>query len=177
MRKIHRWIAIVAVVFLVVVASTGVLLQAQKFTGADEDDPDNAPSSTALSTTTAPTLYTGIVERALAVAKARAPGVPIVSVTVKMGENQPTVLIRLPGAPGRQITVDGRSGKLLADEPFEPETLLKRIHDGSILGDPGVVMGVLWGLALVVLTITGFWVYLDLYRRRARVQGKGKLFW
>ena len=177
MRKIHRWIAIVAVVFLVVVASTGVLLQAQKLTGADEDDPDNAPSSTALSTTTAPTLYTGIVERALAVAKARAPGVPIVSVTVKMGENQPTVLIRLPGAPGRQITVDGRSGKLLADEPFEPETLLKRIHDGSILGDPGVVMGVLWGLALVVLTITGFWVYLDLYRRRARVQGKGKLFW
>ena len=65
----------------------------------------------------------------------------------------------------------------MSDETYEPETLLKQIHDGSILGDPGVVMGVLWGSALVVLTITGFWVYFDMYRRRTKLHSKRQPFW
>jgi len=87
----------------------------------------------------------------------------------------PTVLVRLQGDPGRQIAIGG--GKVLLDETFQPEPLFQRIHDGSILGDSGVVMGVLWGGALVILTITGLWMLIDMYRRRMRVHGKRGLFW
>jgi uncharacterized iron-regulated membrane protein len=176
MRKIHRWFALAAVLFLVIVAATGIILQVQKLTGADANDPDNIRVSSAYTTVTDPVVYAAMFDRALVVARARAPHTPIATITFQSGD-LPKVLVRLPGEPGRQITVDGSSGKVLADEEFEPETLMQRIHDGSILGDSGVVMGVLWGSALVLLTITGFWVYFDMYRRRLRVHGKGKLFW
>src|SRR5258708_5745755 len=175
MRKLHRWIAVGAVVFLSVVAATGVLLQFEKLSGADADDPDNAPYSAAYTTATPLSVYASILQRALAVARQRAPGVPIVSVTMMMGE-QPKVFVRLPGDPGRQIAIDGRRGTVLADDLFQPESLLQRIHDGSILGDPGVAMGLVWGLALVVLSITGFWIYADMYRRRARTTTHRRLF-
>ena len=176
MRKIHRWLSIVAVIFLLIVAATGVILQAQKLTGADEDDPDNLQISRALTTATPPTVYSGMLDRALSAARDRAPGVPIVTLTLRMGDN-PKVLVVLPGDPGRQLTVDGISGDVLSDETYEPEPLLKRIHDGSIFGDPGVVMGVLWGSALVVLAVTGFWVYFDMYNRRRKLHSKRILFW
>jgi hypothetical protein len=40
-----------------------------------------------------------------------------------------------------------------------------------------VVLGVFWGSALVVLSLTGFIVYLELYRRRRKASGKKGLFW
>jgi hypothetical protein len=174
LRKFHRWFATVAVAFLIVVASTGVILQIQKLTGADPDDPDNVQTSKQFTTATDPRVYVRLFERALDIVRTRAPGVPIVSMTFLSGDG-PTVLVRLQGDPGRQIAIGG--GKVLLDETFQPEPLFQRIHDGSILGDSGVVMGVLWGGALVILTITGLWMLIDMYRRRMRVHGKRGLFW
>jgi uncharacterized iron-regulated membrane protein len=158
------------------VAATGVILQIQKLTGSDENDPDNVQVSSALTTATDPKFYASMVERAVVVARAQTANTPIVSITFLSGD-APKILVRLAGEPGQQITVDAGSGKLLSSEAFEPEPLMQRIHDGSILGDSGVVMGVLWGSALVVLTITGLWMFIDMYRRRVRVHGKRQLFW
>ena len=83
----------------------------------------------------------------------------------------------LPGDPLREIVVDARSGQVVSDERHEAESLILRIHSGEILGEPGVVLGVLWGLALVVLLVSGGWVYLDMYRRRLKGSGKRGLFW
>ena len=176
MRKFHRWTSIIAVAFLVIVAATGVILQVQKLLGGNEDDPDNFRASTSLTTATPHAVYADMLDRALSAAQARAPGAPILSVMLRMGD-KPKVLVTLPGEPGRQIVVDARTGVILKDENYEPEPLMQRIHDGSILGEPGVVMGVLWGSALVALTVTGFWVYFDMYRRRMKARGKSQFFW
>ena|SRR5579864_1403848 len=176
MRKYHRWFATVAVAFLIIVAATGVILQIQKLIGSDENDPDNVQISRALTTATDPTIYAVMVERAVVSARTLAPSVPIVSMTFLSGD-APKIMVRLAGDPARLISVDARTGKVLANEAFEPEPLMQRIHDGSILGDSGVVMGVLWGSALVVLTLTGLWMFVDMYRRRVRVHGKSRLFW
>lgn len=175
MRSMHRWTATIVAIFLACVAVTGVILQAQKLTGADPDDPDNAQVSASLTTSTPQSVYTGMINRALAVARAKAPAVAIVSLTVQSGP-QPRVSIRLNGDPQRQITVDA-GGNMLADEPFEAEDLMHRIHDGSILGDSGVVMGVLWGSGLALLALTGVLLYLDMYRRRVALHRKRNVFW
>lgn len=176
MRKIHRWLSTCAIFFLLFVAATGVILQIQKISGGDEDDPDNIHVSDALATTTPPTLYSAMLDRTLARARERAPGKPIVSITLRMGE-QPQGIVVLAGDPGRKITVAARNGQVLTDESYEAESLIMRIHDGEIFGDTGVVLGVLWGSALVILCITGFVVYFDLYRRRAKLRGKWQIFW
>lgn len=57
-----------------------------------------------------------------------------------------------------------------ADETF------KKIHRGDAFGLPGMVISLLSGVALLYLTVSGFVMYLDLWRRR-RKAGKHGLFW
>ena len=115
--------------------------------------------------------------RTLDAARARAPNSPVASVSLKGEGDEVQGVVTLPGDPPRQLTIDARSGRVLTDERRDPDSLILRIHSGAILGEPGVVMGILWGLALVILSITGGWVYLVMYRRRRKASGKGGLFW
>jgi uncharacterized iron-regulated membrane protein len=61
--------------------------------------------------------------------------------------------------------------------------LLHRLHSGESLGPVGVMVSILSGLALLFFSVSGLWLYVEMWRGRiARVeQGKsvrgGKLFW
>ena len=173
MRQIHRWVSLVAALFLLIVATTGVILQVQRLIGEDEDRDQDARTAVAMPLAA----YAPMLAKTLAVAHARAPDRPIASIELQLAGDEPKGVVTFPGEPGRQITVDPRDGKLLKDEEHEAESLILRIHSGEILGEPGVVLGVFWGSALVVLSITGFIVYLELYRRRRKASGKKGLFW
>ena len=173
MRKFHRWISLVAALFLLIVATTGVILQVQRLTGEDEDKDREAQSGIAMPLDA----YAPMLAKTLEVAHARAPDRPIASIELQLAGDEPKGVVTFPGEPGRQITVDPRNGKLLKDEEHEAESLILRIHSGEILGEPGVVLGVFWGSALILLSITGFIVYLELYRRRRKASGKSRLFW
>ena len=173
MRQIHRWVSLVAALFLLIVATTGVILQVQRLTGEDEDRDRDVPTGVALPLNA----YAPMLAKTLEVAHARAPNLPIASIELQLAGDEPKGVVTFPGEPGRQITVDPRDGKLLKDEEHEAESLILRIHSGEILGEPGVVLGVFWGSALVLLSITGLIVYLELYRRRRKASGKNGLFW
>ena len=173
MRKIHRWLSILAALFLLVVATTGVILQAQKLTGEDEDH--DAEEHEALSVTA--DAYASMLTVTLQAAQARAPSTPISSIELRMTGEEPEGVVTYPGEPGRQIVVDARDGKVLKDEEHEGESIFMRIHSGEIFGEPGVVMGLLWGSALVILSLTGIIMYITLYRQRRKASGKGGLFW
>ncbi len=180
MRQFHRWVSVLAAVFLLVVSATGVILQVQKLTGRDADAPQHENTNRVeegLTTAMPSPVYAALVARILDTARARAPNSPIASVSLKGGAGNIRGEVLLPGDPPRQLTIDARSGRLLSDERYEKDSLILRIHSGAILGEPGVVLGVLWGSALVLLSITGGWVYLAMYRRRRKVSGKGGLFW
>ena len=173
MRQIHRWISLVAGLFLLIVATTGVVLQVQRLTGENEGKDREARSGIAMPFNA----YGPMLAKTLEVAHARAPDRPIASIELQLAGDEPKGVVTFPGEPGRQITVDPRNGRLLKDEEHEAESLILRIHSGEILGEPGVVLGVFWGSALVLLSITGFIVYLELYRRRRKASGKKGLFW
>jgi uncharacterized iron-regulated membrane protein len=54
--------------------------------------------------------------------------------------------------------------------------LLQDIHAGYILGPTGRVINVLCGVIFLILSITGTWVYIDMFRRRLK-SGKWQFFW
>ncbi len=178
MRKYHRWISAVAAIFLLVVSVTGVVLQVQKLTGSDgEADAEGQGSTpTALTSAIESPVYAAMATRTLDAARSRVPNAPITSVTLRSADKGVEGVVSIPGDPPREIVVDARSGRVISDESHE-ESLIRRIHSGAILGEPGTVLGILWGLALVILSITGGWVYLDMYRKRRRNSGKTGLFW
>jgi uncharacterized iron-regulated membrane protein len=70
---------------------------------------------------------------------------------------------------------DARTGLLLADEAYADKPLLYRLHSGEAFGDGGLVVAMLWGLTLVILTVTGLIIYLKL--RRPGATGLKRLFW
>ncbi len=177
MRKYHRWVSAVAAIFLLFVSVTGVVLQVQRLTGADADANAGKRTPSALTTAMPTPAYAALVSRTLDAARQRAPDAAITSVVLRGEGNAIQGVVQLPGDPLREIVVDARSGRVLNDERREAESLILRIHSGEILGEPGVVLGVLWGLALVVLLVSGGWVYLDMYRRRLKGSGKRGLFW
>jgi uncharacterized iron-regulated membrane protein len=122
-------------------------------------------------------LYAALIARTLDAARARAPASAVSSVSLTGDADDLKGEVVLAGDPPRTITVDARSGRLIGDERRDKDSLILRIHSGEILGEPGVFLGILWGVALVILSLTGGWVYLAMYRRRRRASGKGALFW
>jgi uncharacterized iron-regulated membrane protein len=180
MRQYHRWISIVAAMFLLVVSATGVILQVQKLTGNDTDAAEHGDKDrgeAALTTAMPSPAYAALVSRTLDAARTRIPNSPVASITLKGEGDEIQGIVTLPGDPPRLLTIDARSGRILSDVRQDPDSLIKRIHSGAILGEPGVVLGILWGLALVILSLTGGWVYISMYRRRRKASGKAGVFW
>ena len=177
MRKYHRWVSAVAAIFLLFVSITGIVLQVQRLTGEDADADAGTRELSALTTEMPSSAYAALVSRTLDAARQRAPSAPIASVLLRGEGSAVEGVVQFPGDPLREIVVDARSGRVVSDERHEAETLILRIHSGEIFGEPGVVLGVLWGVALVVLLLSGGWVYLDMYRRRRKGSGKSGLFW
>ena len=175
MRKYHRWISLIAALFLLVVGITGVVLQVQRLTGGEEEQEREREAATEVEAGSGvdPSV---LLSRTLAAAQQRAPGQAPASIELLPAGDEPKGVVILAGDHARRIVVDARDGEVVEDEPYEAESLILRIHSGAILGEPGVFLGILWGLGLVGLSLTGIWVYLDLYQRR-RKSGNGGLFW
>ena len=175
MRKYHRWISLVAALFLVVVGITGVVLQVQRLTGGEEEQEREREAATEVEAGSGVD-PSALLSRTLAAAQQRAPGQAFASIELLPAGDEPRGVVILAGDHARRIVVDARDGDVVEDKPYEAESLILRVHSGAILGEPGVFLGILWGLGLVGLSLTGIWVYLDLYQRR-RKSGNGGLFW
>ena len=70
--------------------------------------------------------------------------------------------------------VSGVEGSIM-EESYADKPLLYRLHSGEAFGDGGLVVAMLWGLALLTLTITGLIIYLKLWRPGQT--GVRKVFW
>lgn len=53
--------------------------------------------------------------------------------------------------------------------------MLHRLHSGEAFGEGGLVFAMLWGLALVLLTLSGVVIYLQM--RRPGATGLRRIFW
>ena len=172
-RKIHRWLGIIAIIFFLSVSTTGVVLQYQAIFGEEETAHEAMVALHSPISTEQPfmvdTAAFGRARRAVAV---RYPNVPVASVDWQIKGATPAFIFHLDGAEPVKVTVATATGAINSAEP-DSESWIIRLHTGEIIGDGGKVLGLLWGLALVAMSVTGFIVYLKMVKAR-KTGGKGK---
>ena len=178
-RKWHRWIGFPATLFLLFAAVTGIIVAGVEFFGPEEALRERIRDLVSPVTTASPaTMWTAPVAGALASANRVAPNAPIDKVEIQFKGDQPTVTVytgKPTGGEDRKLVFSAKTGALVSNEAYADKPFLYRLHSGEAFGDGGLVMAMLWGLTLVILTVTGIIIYLRMWRPGLR--GMKKVFW
>jgi uncharacterized iron-regulated membrane protein len=178
-RIAHRWLGWVAALFLAWAGTTGVLVAASEFFGADEAERERLRETTsAVNTATPSSAWSEPLQRAFAAVAAQAPGAPVDKVELVWKAEPPRVTIctgRPGGGEDQRFVFDARTGTLLEQGDYRDKPFLRRLHSGEAFGDGGLVAAMAWGLALVLLAVSGVVIYLQM--RRPGATGWKRLFW
>lgn len=162
-RRWHRWIGAPAALFLAFASVTGVLVAGTEFFGEDEAVREaNRAMVSAVRTDSPPDAWTGAINTAMAGAGKEAPGAPIDKIAIELKGQAPVIRMYLGKATGgedRQLVFDARSGALLQTADYADKPFINRVHSGEAFGDGGLVASMLWGVALFLLTLSGFTLY------------------
>jgi uncharacterized iron-regulated membrane protein len=181
MRNIHRWVSVPAGMFLGLIGITGVYLQSDIL--LEHYFPEQKSDTQGMSMDEVPRL----LETSLARMRRSAPGMRIASIELSARGGAPHADVIFAGSGGRTQTFDARNGELSAPPVGGPlhesrrlrlrlRAIVLGLHQGGIIGVAGGWLGWSCGLALVTLVMTGFLIYLRLYRQRWRLRRRG-LFW
>ena len=178
-RRWHRWLGWSAAVFLLFASATGIAVAATEFFGAAEAERERLREVVSPVTTALPADATAaVLQRAFATAAGRAPGAPVDRVEWQCKATPPTVTLFL-GRPGggedRALVCDAHTGALLATTDYVDKPFLYRLHSGEAFGDGGLVLAMGWGLALLLLTLSGLVIYWQMRKRGAT--GWQRIFW
>jgi uncharacterized iron-regulated membrane protein len=83
------------------------------------------------------------------------------------------------GAPAAFVCPDGWRCR-----PLPPQTgirsmvgLFHHLHSGETFGPAGTAISILSGLALLFFSVSGLWMYLRMWRERARRGARERWFW
>ena len=180
MRKIHRWLGLPAAIFLILTSITGVWLEGVKFFGAEETERERIRDMVSPVTVQTVGGEFGVgFEKARVAAAARAGGQPLDKMVWQLKGDAPAITFFF-GAyaqqTGRRIAVNARTGEVLSEESYDEDSFILKLHSGEALGDGGMVLGMFWGLALLVLTVSGMIIYFKMKPRKPQI-GLRKLFW
>lgn len=178
-RITHRWLGWIAALFLAWAGATGVLVAATEFFGADEAERERVREMTSPVVTTAEAaVWSEPLQRAFAAAAAKAPGAPVDRVQITWKATTPVVTLHT-GKPGggedREFVFDAKSGALVREGSYQDKPFLYRLHSGEAFGDGGLVAAMLWGAALVFLSVSGVVIYWQM--RRPGATGWRRWFW
>jgi uncharacterized iron-regulated membrane protein len=178
-RRWHRWIAFPASIFLLWAGSTGVIVAFTEFFGEEEALREATRDQVSpVTLTSAQSAWSDPIARAIASATTRSAGAPIDKMEIQFKGPEPKVTLftgKLTGGKDRKLVFDAKTGSLVSDETYADKPLLYRLHSGEAFGDGGLVVAMFWGLTLVILTITGFIIYVKLWRPGA--VGMKRVFW
>ena len=178
-RQWHRWIALPATLFLLFVAVTGVIVAFTEFFGAEEALREATRDLVSPVKLGLPfTEWSTQLDAALAAAAAQAPGAPVDKITMQFKGETPTITVftgKPTGGEDRSIVVDAKTGRVTQVKSYADKPLVHRIHSGEAFGDGGLVVAMFWGTALAFLSLSGFLVYSQMWRRTRT--GIRKFFW
>lgn len=178
-RKWHRWIAFPATLFLLWAAATGILVAFTEFFGEDEALREATRDLISPVNVSSPSsAWSEPLARAFATAATHSKGAPVDKIEMEFKGAQPTVTMftgKPAGGEDKKLTFDARTGLLLSEESYADKPFLYRLHSGEAFGDGGLVVAMFWGLALLVLTVSGLIIYLKM--RRPGQTGIRKVFW
>lgn len=178
-RKWHRWIGVVALPFLLFAALTGIIAGLSEMLSEDEEAREKARERVSdVKLPAANATWSDSVGKAMTNAASRAPDAPVDKVQVDFKSEPPTVSLYLgkpTGGEDRKLVYNATTGEFLREERYEDKPFLTRLHSGEAFGDWGLAMGTGWGVALVVLLVTGTVIYLAM--RKPGQRGWRRLFW
>ena len=171
LRQWHRWFGACAAIFLLWASATGVVVAATEKFGAAERLREATRDLVSPMSSGKPTpMWSSEIERALRAVTDSAGDAPIDQIQIQYKGAQPTVTVftgRPTGGEDRKFIVAAKTGAILSVEAYADKPFLYRLHSGEVFGDGGLVVAMFWGLALVVLSISGFLIYLTMRRRDA----------
>jgi uncharacterized iron-regulated membrane protein len=194
MRNWHRWTMTVVGLVLAYWVSVGLLLAVYDATDAHpvwtrEGGGPGAPLYDAATMTVPVPEPTTL---AAGVAAAQTAAGPLVIASVDLRWVPHGLRLQLADASGSRATMRryyAATGLPMSEQMADEEVmdasrqahvarrnLLKSFHKGDVAGLPGQAVGVLAGLGLLALTVSGFLLYAQLWRARRRVR-KSSLFW
>jgi hypothetical protein len=168
MRRWHRWFGLPSAILLGFVALTGTLLHVdmirlgQKPPGSDhgiQAPPRNLPSDAELE---------AMVGTLAATARSET-DFPVRSLQINLDATHVTLVAADGLAPGsKQIKIDATTGKRIIEPPRPADfhIVLQDLHAGYTFSWGGRIVSLLCGIALLVLSVTGFQIWWDLRKRR-----------
>ena len=177
-RKWHRWVGFAAAPLLLFAAVTGIMAGLSESLSEDEEAREKARERTSPVTLPATKeAWAEPVAKAMAKAAERAGGASVDKVLLDFKSDPPTVSVYLgkPGGEDKKLVFDARNGEFLREERYVDKPFLTRLHSGEAFGDWGLVIGMGWGLALLVLLVTGLVIYFQM--RKSGRTGLGRIFW
>jgi hypothetical protein len=191
LKSMHRGVALVASVFLMVVAVSGALLSFDSFVlqiyRATHNDRFPEGMNGDFSSPLRDSELQPMLKTTLAAYRRLESGRPIKVVRLRYFSGTPQGVIVSGGEETEQFVFNALSGAgMTTAEPGYPDMgfpfgwweheIMKKIHRGDIFGLPGRLMDLLAGLALIFLSASGIAMYLDLWKRRRGLGRKGA-FW
>ena len=119
--------------------------------------------------------------------RAYAGDVPVKVVRLRYYAGMPQGVVVTGGDDNKQMVFNAQTGRAVSEtEPGYPPVgfpfgwqahqLAKDVHRGGIIGVTGRFMDLFAGLAMFYLSISGIWIYVDLWKRR-RKSGKSTPVW
>lgn len=181
-RKYHRWLSVIGVIFFLSVSLTGIWMQGEAIFGADEAAREAMVAIVSPASLSAPLPSNAVsLDKARTVILARYGNRPVASIDWVIKAPVPAYVFHLDGAEPIKVTVNATTAAIITSEP-DGEDWVVRLHTGEIFGDGGKFLGLAWGLALIVMSITGVNLYLKMVRARrigsaGKVRGWKRYFW
>jgi uncharacterized iron-regulated membrane protein len=149
----HLWVGVIFTVVLLVISITGILLNHKRGLGL-MPEVDHVPSGefgAALS-------LDDLARRALrAVGDSSTPGLAIDRMDVRPRDG--LVKVRLRNASSTEVTLDVIDGRVLNIDA-RGDVFLEKLHSGEIFGSQGILLSDAGAVALTLLLITGYWLWL-----------------
>jgi hypothetical protein len=192
-RTLHRSVAVLAALFILIAASSGFVLAIDSlghgFYVARQRAAPSAPrlrfpdESSPLMDAELPAM----LERTVSSFRAAHSQTPLRVIRLRYFAGIAQGVIITGEASPRQLVYDAATGREMSlTEPGYPPTgqpfgwrehqLMKQIHRGDWLGLPGRALDLLAGLSMLFLALSGVAMYFDLWRRRRR-GGRAGFFW
>jgi uncharacterized iron-regulated membrane protein len=181
-RSLHRAVALASSVLLVLVAASGTWIGFESTWGTFHR---HKPPPETLAITDAQAQ--AIAASTLRAFRADEPATPIRAIRARVWYGQAEGAVVTATNPTRQRVYNAASGREQGlSSPLYPKDAFpfgtdvhewaKHFHSGQLFGLPARVLDLLAGLSLTFLSVSGLWMYIEMWRKRAK-SGRRQVFW
>src|SRR5262245_29736496 len=178
-RRWHRWIGITAALLLIFAGATGATVAFTEFFGPEEKLREATRKLASPVTVASPeATWAEPLAHALATVGTQAPNQPIDKITIEFKGEHPRVMVftgKTGGGEDRKFTLEEKTGALVSVDKYADKPFLYRLHSGEAFGDGGLVVAMMWGLALVLAGSSGIYIYFTM--RQQNRTGLRRVFW